>query len=413
MLKRFTLISLCSILSWCGLHAQNILLGIDVLESTGFRAVAGKRIGLLTHPAGVNRNGLSSIEVLRRAPNTQLVALYGPEHGIYGNEKANQPIQNKTDPRTGLPVYSLYGQYRKPTAEMLSGINALVIDLQDVGVRSYTYVSCMRYAMEACFENDVEVIILDRPNPLGGLKVDGPPLDREWRSYVGAFHVPYVHGLTMGELARIAKYSPGWMEVPDSVRQRGKLTVIPMQGWRRHMLWTDTGLRWIPTSPYIPDLSAVLGYAMTGLGAQEGGFSHGIGTPYPFRLLRYRGKSAAELKYTLEQLHIPGLSYRIVQTKTAAGASIEGVYVGVCDWNRVHPTELSFRMMQLSAAWSPNNPFTSAKNSNLFNKHVGSTAWWKEITERGAHARVELFVNQWSRQAEAFQNKCRRFWLYQ
>ena len=174
---------------------------------------------------------------------------------------------------------------------MLVGLDALIIDLQDVGVRSYTYVSCMRYAMEACFENGVEVVILDRPNPLGGLKVDGPPLDREWRSYVGAFHVPYVHGLTIAELARIAKNTPGWMETPEQIRKNGKLTVIPMRGWRRNMLWTKTGLRWVPTSPYIPDLSAVLGYAMTGLGAQEGGFSHGIGTPYPFRLLRYKGLS--------------------------------------------------------------------------------------------------------------------------
>jgi uncharacterized protein YbbC (DUF1343 family) len=216
--------------------AAPIYLGIDVLEQSGFRAVAGKRVGLLTHPAGLNRRGKSSIDVLRGAPNVRLVALFGPEHGIYGDEKANVPVDDKIDPRTGLPVYSLYGQYRKPTAKMLTGLDALVIDLQDVGVRSYTYVSCMRYAMEACFENGVEVIVLDRPNPLGGLKVDGPPLDRQWRSYVGAFFVPYVHGLTIAELARIAKHRPGWMETSDTIRQQGKLTIVPMQGWRRDML---------------------------------------------------------------------------------------------------------------------------------------------------------------------------------
>ena len=136
-----------------------------------FRAIAGKRVGLLTHPAGVNRDGRSSIDVLRSARNVQLVALFGPEHGIYGDEKANVPVDDKIDARTGFPVYSLYGKYRKPTPKMLAGLDALVIDLQDVGVRSYTYVSCMRYVMEACFEYDVEVIVLDRPNPLGGLKV--------------------------------------------------------------------------------------------------------------------------------------------------------------------------------------------------------------------------------------------------
>ena len=394
------------------LQANSIHLGIDVLEESGFRAIAGKRVGLLTHPAGLNRRGESSIDVLRRAHNVRLVALFGPEHGIYGNEKANVPVDDRIDSRTGLPVYSLYGKYRKPTAKMLLGLDALVIDLQDVGVRSYTYVSCMRYAMEACFENGVEVVILDRPNPLGGLKVDGPPLDREWRSYVGAFHVPYVHGLTIAELARIAKHTPGWMETSEHIRKNGKLTVIPMRGWRRDMLWTKTGLRWVPTSPYIPDLSAVLGYAMTGLGAQEGGFSHGIGTPYPFRLLRYKGKSPEQIKTALESKRIPGLGYRIVKTQSAAGAPLSGVYVSVTNWNRARPTELSFHMMQLAAVWSSSNPFAASKNPGLFNKHVGSTAWWNEIRQRGAQARVDVFVEQWAQQAKSFQQKAKRFWIY-
>lgn len=394
------------------LQANSIHLGIDVLEESGFGAIAAKRVGLLTHPAGLNRRGESSIDVLRRAHNVRLVALFGPEHGIYGNEKANVPVDDKIDSRTGLPVYSLYGKYRKPTAKMLLGLDALVIDLQDVGVRSYTYVSCMRYAMEACFENGVEVVILDRPNPLGGLKVDGPPLDREWRSYVGAFHVPYVHGLTIAELARIAKHTPGWMETPEQIRKNGKLTVIPMRGWRRDMLWTQTGLRWVPTSPYIPDLSAVLGYAMTGLGAQEGGFSHGIGTPYPFRLLRYNGKSPEQIKATLESKRIPGLGYRIVKTQSATGAPLSGVYVSVTNWNRARPTELSFHMMQLAAVWSSSNPFIASKNPGLFNKHVGSTAWWNEIRQRGAQARVNVFVEQWAQQAKSFQQKAKRFWIY-
>ncbi|MGB1128018.1 MAG: DUF1343 domain-containing protein [Opitutales bacterium] len=393
-------------------NAARIQLGIDVLEQDGFRAIAGKRVGLLTHPAGVNRKGVSSIEVLRRAPNVQLVALFGPEHGIYGNEKANVPVENKIDSRTGLPVYSLYGKYRKPTPRMLSGLDALVIDLQDIGVRSYTYVSCMRYAMEACFESGVEVVVLDRPNPLGGLKVDGPPLDREWRSYVGAFHVPYVHGLTIAELARLAKHTPGWMEVSDAVRQGGKLRIIPMRGWRREMLWPATGLTWVPTSPYIPDLSAVLGYAMTGLGAQEGGFSHGIGTPYPFRLLRHKEKSATEVKRALQARGIPGLGFRIVQTRSAAGAPVEGVYVSVRDWSAVRPTEISFHMMQMTKAWTPGNPFAEAKNSALFNKHVGSSAWWREISQPGNRARVEDFVDGWAKHAARFQAKAKSFWIY-
>ncbi|ADE54754.1 DUF1343 domain-containing protein [Coraliomargarita akajimensis] len=393
--------------------AQPIYLGIDVLEGTGFKAIQGKRVGLLTHPAGVNRRGETSIQVLQRARNAKLVALFGPEHGIYGNEKANVPVDDKIDPRTGLPVYSLYGKFRSPSPKMLQGLDALVIDLQDVGVRSYTYVSCMLRAMEACFENGVEVIVLDRPNPLGGRKVDGPPLDKEWRSYVGDFFVPYVHGLTIGELARMAKHSSKTMRISESQRRAGKLTVIPMRGWNRDMLWTGTGLNWVPTSPYIPDLSAVLGYAMTGLGCQEGGFSHGIGTPYPFRFLRHSGKSAAQVKQALERRRIPGMSYRVIQTKTKSGYSVEGVYVRVNNWSQCRPTALSFHMMQLTAEWSASNPFASPKNESLFNKHVGSTAWWNEISIRGKNARVNEFLKRWASTSKSFISYSQQFWLYQ
>ena len=393
-------------------NAERIYLGIDMLERTNFEAVANKSVGLLTHPAGVNRDEVSSIEVLRRSQNVNLVALFGPEHGIYGDEKANQPIDDQTDPRTGLPVYSLYGKYRKPTPEMLRGLDALVIDLQDIGTRSYTYVSCMRYAMEACFENGVEVVILDRPNPLGGLKVDGPLLDKKWRSYVGAFNVPYVHGFTIAELARIAKQTPGTMNVSDKVRKSGKLTIIKMEGWRRNMLWPQTGLTWVPTSPYIPDISAVLGYAITGLGTQIGDFTHGIGTPLPFRLLKYQGKPAAELENFFNRQQIPGLNFSILQTTDKKGRTVEGVYVGVTDWNALRPTELSFFMMQLAAKWSPENPFKNAGNPNLFNKHVGSTEWWQEISKHGSNALVKKYVNEWSGQAKDFQRQHRKFYLY-
>jgi len=395
--------------------AERIHLGIDVLEQDGFRALAGKRVGLLTHPAGVNRHGVSTIEVLRRAPDVRLVALFGPEHGIYGDEQANVPIEDKIDPRTGLPVYSLYGKYRWPSKAMLQGLDAMVIDLQDVGVRSYTYVSCMIRTMESCFANGVEVVVLDRPNPLGGLKVDGPPLEPRWRSYVGDIFTPYVHGLTIGEIARIAKATRGWLreeKVPQAQLDQGRLTVIPMRGWRRSMRWPETGLRWVPTSPYVPDLPAVLGYAMTGLGAQEGGFSHGIGTPYPFRLLRFPGRSPAEVKRAFEQRRIPGLSFRIVETESAAGFPVEGVYVAVSDWNRLRPTELSFHMMQQAALWSPANPFTAVRNPDLFNKHVGSTAWWEEIRTRGKDARIDAFVENWQRQAQAFRQAASRYWIY-
>lgn len=388
-------------------------LGIDLLAQRRFQSLAGKNIGLLTHPAGVNRDGVSTISVLRSSPRLKLVALFGPEHGLYGDEKADQPVAHRIDRRTGLPVYSLYGKYRKPTSRMLSGLDTLVIDLQDLGVRSYTYVSAMRLAMEACFQNNVEVIVLDRPNPLGGLKVDGPPLEEKWRSYVGTFPVPYVHGLTIGELATMAKIIDGWLDIDPETRRRGRLTVIPMQGWRRSMMWPDTGLKWIPTSPAIPNLSAALGYSMTGLGAQIGGFQHGYGTRHPFRLLTYRGKSPEAVLAALRAKNIPGIDYRIIQAPKPNGTQERGVYVRVTDWNQLLPTEISFHMMQIACTWN-GNPFAAAgKNeSDLFNKHVGSTPWWNTITTQGEDVNVTAFIRRWQRKADEFQTMSKKYWLY-
>ena len=166
---------------------SKVEIGIDYLEKRKFDILRNKKIGLLTHPAGKNSFGKSTVMVLKNAPQVNLISLFGPEHGIYGDEKASVPVDDKIDHRTGLPVYSLYGKFRKPTEQMLANLDALVIDLQDVGVRCYTYISCMKYAMEACFEQGVEVVVLDRPNPLGGIKVAGPMIDLEWISY-GAFH---------------------------------------------------------------------------------------------------------------------------------------------------------------------------------------------------------------------------------
>lgn len=393
----------------------SVQLGIDQLEAAQFKYLRGKRVGLLTNQAGVNRYGVSTIDILNHCEHVQLVALFGPEHGVYGNEKANIPVDDKIDSRTQLPVYSLYGKYRKPTPAMLQQLDYMVIDLQDLGVRSYTYVSCMRYTMEACFENDVAVMILDRPNPLGGLKVDGPPLDEHLMSYVGAFQVPYVHGLTIAELALMAKKQPGWLQVSPAVQQAGKLVIIPMQGWQRRMLWSDTGLPWVGTSPAIPNLPAALGYAMTGLGTQLGGFTHGYGGNYPFRLLNYPGKTPQEIATALNAAQISGIHITPHHYQNKQGKIKSGALVMVTDWQTLRPTELSFHMMRLANAWSsPSNAFAQAneQQARLYNIHVGSEAWWDEITQRGADADVERYVAQWQQQALAFQTVAKEYWLY-
>ncbi|MGC9450145.1 MAG: exo-beta-N-acetylmuramidase NamZ family protein [Oceanipulchritudo sp.] len=391
-----------------------VLPGIDVLARNGFHPLRGKRVGLLTHPAGVNRFGISTIEVLRASPLVRLMALFGPEHGIHGDEKANVPVEDRTDPRTGLPVYSLYGKFRRPTPAMLASIDTMVIDLQDIGSRSYTYVSCMRYVIEECFQAGKQVIVLDRPNPLGGLKVDGPPLEKQWMSYVGAFQVPYVHGLTIGELANMAKRKPGVLQVPDSVRRRGRIEIIPMSGWRRSMMWTTTGLRWIPTSPAIPDVSAALGYPMTGLGAQLGGFQHGYGTRLPFRLLQFPKTAPETISAAFSSRAIPGLAFPVVPF-TVMGQPRRATFVKVTDWAALRPTELSLHMMDLARRWNPTNPFAAAPHSkrDLFTKHVGDSRVLDSLLQSNSPLPIQSLLADWSATNRLFQLEARAWWLYQ
>lgn len=401
-----------------------VMLGIDVLEERGFDLVKGKRIGLLTHPAGVNRRGVSTIDVLRRAPGVKLVALFGPEHGVYGDARAEVAVADTIDQRTGLPVHSLYGKFRKPTKAMLKGLDAMVIDLQDIGTRSYTFSSCMLYTMAACFENHVEVIVLDRPNPLGGLKADGPPLDPQWKSYVGAFRVPYVHGLTIGELARMAKEAPGVMtipgvlNVPDAVRARGKLTVVPMRGWTRSMRWPETGLTWVPTSPMIQDFGACVGYAMVGLGTYfdpaskfDIGFRHGVGNYYAFLGLSHKTMKSDALERELRALKVPGLAFQRVSVNGKNGKPATGVYVIVNDWDDWNPTELSFYLMRLACKLDPKNPFRTGDPSG-FLRHMGSTEFFNALRRDGARVDLNAFLADWRAKARIYQEQSKRYWLY-
>ena len=397
-----------------------VMLGIDVLEAQGFAAVKGKRLGLLTHPAGVNRRGESTIEVLRRAPGVKLVALYGPEHGIYGDEAAEVLIPDRKDKRTGLPAFSVYGRNRKPSKSQLKGIEAMVIDLQDIGSRSYTFISAMRYTLEACFENNIEVIVLDRPNPLGGLKVDGPPLDVRWTSYVGAFRVPYVHGLTIGELARLAKEAPGVLAVSEAVRQRGRLTVIPMRGWRRAMRWPETGLTWVPTSQLIQDFAAVQGYPMVGLGAFwdppkiDTGFRHGIGKSYPFRGLSHKTVKPEVVEKELRALNLHGIQFRRVSAPDRDGKPAVGLFIEVTDYDEWRPAELNFHLLRLACKFDSRNPFapSSVRDFSGFLRHLGSEEFLRALQRDGARVDVARFLADWEARAKIYQEQSKRYWLY-
>jgi len=401
--------------------AHPVMLGIDVLEAEGFAILKGKSVGLLTHAAGVNMHGVSTADVLRHAPGVHLAALFSAENGLSGEYPSGKNYLDHVDLKTGLPVHSLYngisynGVIDRPTRAQLKGIDVMVIDLQDIGSRSYTFVSAMKMCMEGCFENGVEVVVLDRPNPLGGQKVDGPPLDPQYVSYVGEFRVPYVHGLTMGELARMAKEAPDILRIPDSKRLAGKLTVVPMRGWRRSMRWPDTGLPWIPTSPFVPDFAAVEGYPMTGLGCQLGGFTNGIGSAYPFRGIMYHGLRIDVLEKELRSLRISGIDFRRVSVPNAkTGQPGIGLYVEITDWDLWRPTELSIQMMRLACKYDAHNPFATAqkKEINLFMKIMGSTAFYNELATHGARTDVEAYERDWQARNAIYQQQSRKYWLY-
>lgn len=246
--------------------------GLDALVRDGFAPLRGRRVGLVTNPTGIDARGRSSIDLLAAAPGVRLTALLAPEHGLRAN--LDQPvIEGGRDERTGIPVHSLYGKTRKPTPDMLRDLDALVFDLQDIGARFYTYITTLALVLEAARENDREVFVLDRPNPIGGEVVEGPVLEEALRGrFIGYFPLPTRHGMTVGELARLYN---------DEFRIGARLTVIPLEGWRRSMFFDETGLPWVNPSPNMRSLEAALSYP--GLGALEGtNLSVGRGTPKPF-----------------------------------------------------------------------------------------------------------------------------------
>jgi uncharacterized protein YbbC (DUF1343 family) len=289
--------------------------GIDVLRDSGFSAVRGKRLALITNQTGADSAGRKTRLILRNAPGVSLVALFTPEHGLDGTEGAGHYVATRRDSATGLTAYSLYGATRKPTSDMLRGLDALVFDLQDVGCRSYTYLSTMARCMEAAGENNVEFIVLDRPNPLGGQRVEGPGIESQWISFVGQFPVPYVHGMTAGELAKMINANH-WMAA------QCKLSVVPMRGWQRGMTWDDTGLRWIRSSPNIPRGDSPLYYVATGIAGNLSGLDLGIGTDSPFERVGASYVNADSFTASLRALDAPGVRFAPFQGNGASGTAL-------------------------------------------------------------------------------------------
>jgi uncharacterized protein YbbC (DUF1343 family) len=281
-----------------------VQLGIDTLRAEGFAAVAGKRIGLVTNQTGTDAGGELDRVILRNAANVKLVSLFTPEHGLDGTEGAGRYVASRIDPITHLPAYSLYGVTRKPTPAMLRNLDALVFDLQDIGCRSYTYLSTMARCLEAAGENHLEFIVLE-----------GPGIDKQWISFVGQFPVPYVHGMTAGELAKMIN-AKRWMAA------QCRLTVVPMRGWQRTMTWGDTGLHWIKSSPNIPRGDSPLYYVATGIVGNLSGLDLGTGTATPFERVAARYLNAESFTGYLRSLNMPGVQFTPYHGSGGGGAEL-------------------------------------------------------------------------------------------
>ncbi|MEN6589335.1 MAG: DUF1343 domain-containing protein, partial [Proteiniphilum sp.] len=323
----------CGLLQSPSLWAQKIGVktGIEVLKESDFRILQDKRVGLITNPTGVDNNLKSTIDILHEAPRVQLVALYGPEHGVRGDVHAGDKVSDFKDPNTGVPVYSLYGATRKPTKEMLEGVDLLVYDIQDIGCRSYTYISTMYLAMQAAAENNIEFMVLDRPNPLGGIKVEGNRVEEGFFSFVSQLPIPYIYGLTCGELAEMIN-GEGMIPRPC------KLTVVKMKKWRRRMNFDDTGLPWVPTSPHIPFAHSAYFYPVSGILGELGYLSIGVGYTLPFEIFAAEWIDANEFARTLNAKQLAGIRFRPLHLKpyygVGQGKNLQGVQVYLTDFRK-------------------------------------------------------------------------------
>jgi uncharacterized protein YbbC (DUF1343 family) len=303
--------------------------GLDVLLAEKLDLLRGRRVGLVTNPTGVTSDLESTVDVLHRAPGVQLAALFGPEHGFRASAPDGVAVTSGRDRRTGLPVHSLYGPTKKPTPEMLAGLDVLVFDLQDCGARFYTYTWTLRYSLEAAAENRLPLLVLDRPNPIGGEAVEGPVLDRRFASFVGDWPIPIRHGLTLGELATLFNRTIG-----------ADLTVVRMQGWRRAMWFDDTGLPWVLPSPNLPTLEAATVYPGTCL-VEGTNLSEGRGTSRPFEFVGAPWVDDDDLALALNALRLPGVRFRPVVFMPTASKHSEstcgGVQVHVLDRQAFQP----------------------------------------------------------------------------
>ena len=390
--------------------------GIEVLRDRGFEGLAGKRVGLVTNPSGVDSQLRSTIDILFNAPEVNLVALYGPEHGVRGDVYAGGKISDSIDEVTGLPVYSLYGTTRKPTQEMLEGIDVMVYDIQDVGVRSYTFISTLGLVMEACAPLGIEVMVLDRPNPLGGNKIEGCYVEQPFNSFVSQYKIPYVYGLTVGELAvLINEEGLNRGQKGDQEPVKCKLSVVPMEGWKRDMLYEATGLPWVLPSPNIPFKDSPMYYAASGICGELYGFMNiGVGYTLPFQVFGATWLDPVKLKTELESYGLEGVSFRTIWFKPFSGSQkgelVGGLQFFFTDYEKARITEVQFYVIQAVAELYPDKKaFEVINGYGLFDKVCGTDYVRKEFSKG---YKVSEIIDYWRKDEDSFRILAQKYHIY-
>jgi uncharacterized protein YbbC (DUF1343 family) len=378
--------------------ASDVKTGVDVLAAGGFRQLAGKRVGVITNHTGLDRKGRRTIDVLASAPGVRLTAIFAPEHGVEGTAAPGARIESGRDAKSGTPIYSLYGQAKRPTAEMLRGVDVIVYDVQDVGARFYTYMSTLGAAMEEAAARGVEVVVLDRPNPINGVAVEGPVQDADQTSFVGYFPMPTRYGMTIGELAMMF----------NAEKKMGvKLTVAPMENWRRQDWYDQTGLRWIDPSPNLRNLYATALYPGVNM-LNMRSFSLGRATDHPYEVAGAPWVDGVRLAAYLNARAIVGASFTPVRFTPAAdnfgGQECGGVFVNLLDRDRLNTGRLGIEL--LAALWKL-YPERFDLDGTL--RRVGSKAVLAAIRRGEDPERVERI---WGPDVERFRRLRAKYLLY-
>lgn len=376
--------------------AGRVQTGLETLEMEKFATLRGKRVGLISNHTGQDSQGRSTVELLAQAPGVQLVALFSPEHGIAGH--ADEKVSSSKDASTGLPVYSLYGEHLRPTGEMLNGIDALVFDLQDAGVRFYTYTTTMGYCMEEAGKRGIAFYLLDRPNPLNGEIVEGPMLDTEKTNFVAYFPVPVRYGLTIGELAQLYN-AENHINVD--------LHVIKMKNWHRSYFFESTGIRWIPPSPNLRTLKGSILYPGLEI-LQNAGVSVGRGTEAPFEEFGAPWINGVDVAMELNSKDLPGLRFEnhpfIPVSGLYAGQRCGGVGIKVTDRGAVRSMRMGLEIAAVLAKKYPTH-MDLAKLVDL----LGNNATVKQLQAGTPPAEI---VADWGRDLAAFEAVRRKYYMY-